>query len=478
MKKLLKIFTILFIFMVFAGIKVEAYTTTSEVNSAIERISTKEYDLLHTLNTYVDTYKDDLKDVFTYDNAVNTNDYSFNALIDRVITLLNSKNHTEAASELTALKPTLIQNYNDISSEYVGVKEFLEINKNNTILSLQEVLINAKKKSATARSEFKTFYNKYFDLYFDGIKTKISSTNDIKDFEVLIDKVYDTFIGNTKLLNEVSLLQDYYEVYELDQYELIIKDFLMDEYNTIYNKYTEVYTYAKNTFKTKVDNKIAEYKTSLDVNSIESATEFNNKIYEMLDKVDFYQEYFNNKKTSIYNLIKIKSLKDKLTKEEAKINEGIEQTREYIRKNLIEVKYIELADPNDSSYITIDHENKLIIYSGTNLDINYFISKFNTAGGYTLSYEKDYHELVGTKTELVVVINATLHVHYTVVVKGDVNPDGKISSVDYVTIKNHIMGDQTITDDLLKIAANLNNDEKISTVDYILVKNIIMDGEN
>ena len=43
-------------------------------------------------------------------------------------------------------------------------------------------------------------------------------------------------------------------------------------------------------------------------------------------------------------------------------------------------------------------------------------------------------------------------------------------------IKNHIMGTNKITDPLLMKAADANKDNKISALDYIAIKNIIMGG--
>ena len=57
--------------------------------------------------------------------------------------------------------------------------------------------------------------------------------------------------------------------------------------------------------------------------------------------------------------------------------------------------------------------------------------------------------------------------------KGDVNGDGKVSAVDYIMIKNHIMGRSTLRGENLK-RADVNGDGKITAVDYIIIKNIIM----
>ena len=59
------------------------------------------------------------------------------------------------------------------------------------------------------------------------------------------------------------------------------------------------------------------------------------------------------------------------------------------------------------------------------------------------------------------------------VLYGDVNGDGKISAVDYVTIKNYIMK-RTNLDSVYKEAADVDKSGTISAVDYVRVKNHIM----
>ena len=57
---------------------------------------------------------------------------------------------------------------------------------------------------------------------------------------------------------------------------------------------------------------------------------------------------------------------------------------------------------------------------------------------------------------------------------GDANGDGKITALDYVTVKNHILGTKTITDEDKLKAADANDDGKISALDYVRIKNMIM----
>ena len=63
---------------------------------------------------------------------------------------------------------------------------------------------------------------------------------------------------------------------------------------------------------------------------------------------------------------------------------------------------------------------------------------------------------------------------YTIILYGDVNGDGKISSADYIMVKNHIM-DVTKLSELQSIYADANKDGKVSSADYVTIKNHIME---
>lgn len=63
---------------------------------------------------------------------------------------------------------------------------------------------------------------------------------------------------------------------------------------------------------------------------------------------------------------------------------------------------------------------------------------------------------------------------YSLIIYGDVNGDGKITSADYIAIKNHIM-DVKKLNELEKVWADANKDGTVSSADYITIKNHIMD---
>ena len=467
MKKKTLIFIILILCIFSICLPVNAYTKKEDVIDSIDRISSKEYDLLHALNAYFDKYENDLKDVFTYENAINTNNYDFNGLITRVITLLNNKNHTSAANELSSLKPALVENYNYIKSEYAGVKEYLELNKSNGFLAIQSILLNAKNKSVKARSEFRVFYNKYFDVYFSELKTRIKNSNNFDGYEKLVDKVYENFMGTTKLINEISIIQEYYNVYHLEDFEEVIVDYLYDDYTAIYSKYTELYNYTKSVFKEKLDNKVASYKKSLDITNTESVANYNNKIYEIINKIEYYKNYYNTKKDAINKLIKIDTLKNKIIKEENKILEDIDKTVEYAKKFLVDAEFIKLVNSNDSSYIKIDNKNKLIIYYKTNLNKNEFLSKLKAVSG-TLIVKNAFNNNIGTSTEIVNKISDNVSVTYTVVVKGDVSYNGKFDVTDVVNVADYMFKTKTYSGIKL-MASDINDDNRIDITDIVKI---------
>ena len=65
---------------------------------------------------------------------------------------------------------------------------------------------------------------------------------------------------------------------------------------------------------------------------------------------------------------------------------------------------------------------------------------------------------------------------YKISVSGDVSGDGEITPLDYVKIKNNIMGTAMIEGKEYIQAADYNDDGEITPLDYVKVKNYIMNG--
>ena len=63
---------------------------------------------------------------------------------------------------------------------------------------------------------------------------------------------------------------------------------------------------------------------------------------------------------------------------------------------------------------------------------------------------------------------------YTIILYGDVNGDGKITSADYIAIKNHIMEVKKLNT-IEQKCADPSKDGKVTSADYIAIKNHIME---
>ena len=62
---------------------------------------------------------------------------------------------------------------------------------------------------------------------------------------------------------------------------------------------------------------------------------------------------------------------------------------------------------------------------------------------------------------------------FTVVKKGDVDCDAKVTSADYVKIKNYIMGKSSLNSNA-KLGTDVDGDGKVTSADYVKIKNYIM----
>ena len=64
---------------------------------------------------------------------------------------------------------------------------------------------------------------------------------------------------------------------------------------------------------------------------------------------------------------------------------------------------------------------------------------------------------------------------YETIIYGDINRDGKITSMDYVMIKDHIMKDEILSQKLINVA-DVSREGKVTSLDYVAIKDYIMEG--
>ena len=103
---------------------------------------------------------------------------------------------------------------------------------------------------------------------------------------------------------------------------------------------------------------------------------------------------------------------------------------------------------------------------------NYEISGTNiiVAPGANISGATNLSEYFGTGAQI-----SFEGTTYNLVMLGDTSKDGNISALDYVKVKNKIMG-TTNMDAVTKKAADVNKDGKISATDYVKIRNHIMNA--
>ncbi len=118
------------------------------------------------------------------------------------------------------------------------------------------------------------------------------------------------------------------------------------------------------------------------------------------------------------------------------------------------------------------YENGYILGVSSGMTMDAMVQKLTAAGGSVSTSSTT----VGTGTVLSIT-SGKLQETLTILIYGDVDGDGSISAVDYVRVKNHIMG-TSILSGANQLAADVNKDVSISAVDYVNIKNYIMGNAN
>ena len=127
----------------------------------------------------------------------------------------------------------------------------------------------------------------------------------------------------------------------------------------------------------------------------------------------------------------------------------------------------------------IDETNKIIDMIGDKTTVDAFKKKFEVSDGFDVKVDVTKENLIYTGGKTKIYDGDKLILEFVNVIRGDINGDGKISALDYVKVKNHIMKTNVIDSKSIYFkAADANNDNGISALDYVRIKNIIMKGAN
>ncbi len=126
----------------------------------------------------------------------------------------------------------------------------------------------------------------------------------------------------------------------------------------------------------------------------------------------------------------------------------------------------------------VDEAANIIDKVARNTTLDDYLTHFTYDDSYRIEVDMKGKQYISTGSTTKIYKNNSLVREYINVVRGDINGDSNISALDYVKVKNHIMGTNIIATLVELLAADANQDEIISALDYVRIKNIIMNGGN
>lgn len=166
----------------------------------------------------------------------------------------------------------------------------------------------------------------------------------------------------------------------------------------------------------------------------------------------------------------------KVTEKENKYNLEVTFNNKYIPVEEPEIKY---EDEVENSILV----NKNILVKETEYTIDSVINNFNgLSSDYTyVVYDKDnkvYEDELVRTGDYVIIKDKGNEYRFNLVLSGDTSGDGLITPLDYIKIKNHIIGNSNLSGEPYMLAADVSGDNNITPLDYIKVKNHIIQGGN
>lgn len=150
-----------------------------------------------------------------------------------------------------------------------------------------------------------------------------------------------------------------------------------------------------------------------------------------------------------------------------------------IDSNIETENVLDLGKDNKISIKNYKVENEYISKIGEKIAISDFMKNITMSDNLEVvieTKEKD-QAYIGTNTKVIIKEKSqgSILKEYKCLIYGDLDGDGRITSMDYTLIKNHIMDVGKITDNLVNIVADVDGDTRITSMDYTLIKNHIMD---
>ena len=418
--------------------------------------------------TYLDTWINDYPEAVNYlvnREAVSVVNSNYVQTVNNIINYLKSGGYTTAAialenAEIASYIAVIVDaedafyNYlNNESPEYA------------TVSIVRNMLLNSEDK-----------LTKIYNALIDTCYTNIVSQIDIS-YAGMLDYLDSSISAVITVVNTIQGDIDRWQNLYNEKYYGYER--IYPEYNSYLSKfnsaYARLYNKVYNKYKQMLDDKVLVIDNAVDKTSSESVKTHNNDIYTVMEQINTIKSKLNEHFTTINSYVKMQFVLDLFNEKEnaiiSQLNVDIDEVESHLL-NYVEVKEDNLS--SNESFI-IDNFRQLMVYKGTDLNVNNFTSKLSTDFT-SLNANNTYNGKVGTASVISVYYNDIEIGQILIVVKGDIYADGNISALDAVQIRNQIMDVSQITGELYTNAADCNDDGKISALDAVYIRNIIMNG--
>ena len=461
----IKLFILGIVVCLFINVNALTYTEDEVVNKInSSKVSVNE--LLDDLINWSNLNKNASKKLVNKEFVESINSLNFETNLNKTINKLRSSGEVNAANDLEGLKSKLLNNYNTYKETLKITKTYLEERKDYGVNGNLDVFIAIRELAKYNKSKLSTlgkiYYSDAFDYVYDNI--------DNYSIDQAIDKydyIYELDIM-TNVFNKSDEFMKIYNDYHLEDYDDLFKDYFGSYYNTLKKDYYKLYDKLENKYQSILDKRIKAIVDNTDLSSDVSITNRNNKLYELVNEIDLVNNKLNSRFNEIDSKIKIDSIK-KYTKEYQsevvnRFNKAIELVKSYIIDNI----KIDVKNESDKKDIIINTSKEMIVYSGNYLDIS-IIDKLISNYGY-LKATNLFGNNFGTGSRIQIINNDLVVKDYLFIVKGDVNPSGKLDISDVVKMANKMFS-KTNLNEYETIAADMNDDNKIDITDIVLLCN-------
>lgn len=492
MKKALKILVVL---LLCVGVNVSAKTlkeeTTSLINS-MDTLQTESKDKIATFNKWLANNEAYVVKVLDKDlttgmaEAFKASDYK--QVLNLLEKALDNHGFKDQSNSLKNIKLA------EFIDEYLALKDDL-----TTFVNKNKAALNIKTGTSEGIECSLDFYDKIVESY-DDLKEEIST------LLAEIGKLFGKFLS--KNINSGLNLSNQELISKLENYENytgIINDVIKRIY-AIFNEYESVFTkiMSENAFITRFKNKMrddvqklidnckANYESTLDdfikvrqakleeaVNKViannKTTKEKNQELYNKITEVKTIKDKFNTNFDSIIAGVDTPIITKELNSFKVKANNEFAAAIKYIEDHIIIDEYdIKLASESITD-IKIDRVRELVILDKV-FEIDDFKSKLvlaNNAG--ILGFDIKTTLNVGTNSKITVKEAEELKKEYLIILKGDVDGNGRITVTDVVKTAYAALG-ENIFNEFETIAADIDENARVTVTDVVKIAYRALEG--